>query len=156
MRRRLPFVLLGIAVLGIGIGVGVLVGGDSDDDSADRPSGIIAREVARKIPLDTTRPQVVKRIGQKPVKVERQDVPRRTVPVAEMNPRKARNFRRKYGSRFTVNGDTGSIVFPAETYTCLLYRGHKPRAFAWRFCFGEKGTLQSVSTSPPLPVETAS
>ena len=138
MKRRLLYVL---PLLVAGVVVALLLTSGSDDD--DSPSGVIDKQLARSIPLDVTRATFDSQIGQPPVKVERQRAGRRTFSLKGLTGAAKRKYRRQYGNRKVV-------VFPPETFTCLLYHGTADKTYAWRFCFGADGKLDAVSTAPPI------
>jgi hypothetical protein len=150
MSQRLLFVILAVAALAIGVGVGVvLAGDDSDDDSSsgDRPtSGIVSTRFAKSIRLDTPRAAFERQAKEQPVDVDRQEAGRRTFSIEGLSPKRRQEYIRKYGQP----NENDNIVFPPETYTCLLYHSEKPKTYSWRFCFGEDRQLDSVSTAPPL------
>ena len=140
MKRILPIAL--VALLAAGAGAWFLL--DSDDDDSSKPSGIIPSEVAREVDLDITRPEFDAEVKVEPVKTQTQRVERRTTDLAKADPDLRAALRKRYEVK------NGKAIIPAQTYECLLYRGERPKAYVWQFCFGEAGRLEFVSTTPPV------
>ena len=134
-----------------GVAGALLFGCSGDDDSDSEknpPSGIVTTKQAREVPLSITRPRFDALIGQEPVQVKKRNAPEREVRLDKLPQKELRRLRGIYGKKRT----SGRILTLApETFTCLLYRGEKPKQFAWQFCFGERGTLEYLATAPPLP-----
>jgi len=134
--------ILAAGVAGLLLGC---AGGDSadKDDRPPAPAGIVTTKQARQVPLDITRERFDALLGQKPVKVKKQRSRRRVAKLDKVPPEARRKLQEKFG-----RAKDGKVTIPAQTYTCLLYRGEQPKRFGWQFCFGEAGRLEYVATTP--------
>ena len=120
--------------------------GDDSDDESSKPEhdGIISRQLARTIPLEVTRKFFMRQAGgEPPVKIVKQHAGRRVIRRDKAKPALRKLIKEKYGNKKV-------LVFPPETFTCLMYHGDRRKLYAWRFCFGEDDRLDSVSTAPPI------
>ena len=129
--------------------VAASIAGCSGDDDAKRktpaPAGVITTKQAQKVPLDITRKRFEALVNKRPVRVEQQRSRRTKEKVRDLEPKVLEKLQSKFGK-----AKGGTITIPAQTFTCLLYRGEKPDEFGWQFCFGKAGRLEYVSTTPKV------
>ena len=135
------------------LAAGLLLGCSGDDsDSADppgkkkkAPAGVIKTKQAQAVPLNITRANLVSRLREQPVTVKQQRSRRTKAKLSKFPPKARRELQERFGK-----AKNGTVTIPAQTFTCLLYRGEKPTRFGWQFCFGKSGVLEYVSSTPAL------